>query len=458
LLALLVLRPGGKRDPKTAPLLFLLAAGLGTAALLWPFGELIRLLPGLAWIFPIRFLSWAAFASATLAALELDRLTRDIREDPRAIRWVVASALLLGAAAIIAFIQLHPLHAAAGGTVSQIRALVVTELTLLLIAGWGLLAASAKIAARVVPLGFSLLAGFELFYQGERYYRFLDPDLLDRSTPLVAFLQSQPPPFRIVGERTVFYPNSNVLPHLEEIRTHDPSERRDYVEFLDQTCGYEPEAYFKDIADLNAPALDFLNVRYLISSPNRQPPGEKWREVYRGRDGTVFENDRVLFRAFSPRRRIWIPGGGAGSRWTQNATEDIGSEFRRIARETDWKERAYLTGAGGSRREEANPTIMVQDYRESAHQISFRAVGEGRGALVLSVVQDGGWRARDDRGNPLETTRANGPFLALLVPAGDHRIALTYTEPGFWPGAIVSGATVLLLLIVGGAARSRKKN
>ena len=39
--------------------------------------------------------------------------------------------------------------------------------------------------------------------------------------------------------------------------------------FLDRAAGYRPTDYFKKIENLDTPALDFLNVKYLISAPGR---------------------------------------------------------------------------------------------------------------------------------------------------------------------------------------------
>ena len=52
---------------------------------------------------------------------------------------------------------------------------------------------------------------------------------------------------RIVAEDGVLFPNTNIFAGVEDVRTHDPVERRDYVEFLDATCGFTPSDYFKSI-------------------------------------------------------------------------------------------------------------------------------------------------------------------------------------------------------------------
>jgi hypothetical protein len=199
----------------------------------------------------------------------------------------------------------------------------------------------------------------------------------------------------VVGDGYVAYPNTNVLAGLEEIRTHDPIERREYVEWLDRAAGYPPAPYFKYLADVNAPALDRLNVRYFVGRPNRDAPGPRWRKVYDGREGTLFENTHALPRVFpSP----------------------------------------------------ARPALAeVASYGESTNSAEFRVRAPSEGALIeTSLTQDGGWSATSSAG-PVRTVRGSGPFVALEVPGGDQSVRLRYLPPGFREGAAMSAGTVLLL-------------
>src|SRR5207244_9184595 len=138
-------------------------------------------------------------------------------------------------------------------------------------------------------------------------------------TTHIRCLRAQAQPFRIVSSGTALYPNTNVFALVENVGTHDPAERRDYVEFLDKTAGYPPFDYFKSVRDLNSPALDFLNVRYLATPPGQLLPGPKWTLAYEGSDGRVFENSAVLPRVFSPRDIELVSQIPAGRFRTMNA-------------------------------------------------------------------------------------------------------------------------------------------
>jgi uncharacterized membrane protein YfhO len=91
--------------------------------------------------------------------------------------------------------------------------------------------------------------------------------------------------------------------------------------------------------------------------------------------------------------------------------------------------------------------VRVSDYRESTNSADFRTGAPGGPAVVVaSLVQDGGWTARDETGSPLSTGKANGPFLAVEIPGGDQRIRQRYAPPGSKAGAVVTFATGALLL------------
>ena len=221
---------------------------------------------------------------------------------------------------------------------------------------------------------------------------------------------------------------------------------------MNTTCGYPPAEEFKVIRDVNAAALDFLNVRYLLSPPGRASPAPKWSPVYSGGDGTVFENRQWLPRVFTP-QTISLVRGPDGASVGANAMELFGGALSGIAGVTDWRSRAYVLGR--ETRDFANGEAEVTEYRESTNRISFRTRSSGEEVLlVASLVQDGGWSARDASGQAIEVSRANGPFLALRVPKGDRRILLKYRPPGM---ALGGGISLASLVAVGGWALIRSR-
>ncbi len=439
---LLLLRPGGPRDRRQLALVAPTLFGLGVAIGAWPFAEIAGHLPLLRMMFPLRLFSWVALAAPAIAAIEIDRLRRDLAVSRRPLAAYLLATGALAALALAAARHFQPLHAATGGLDSQRQALVWSLAVLGTGAAAAVIASRSTVVLRALPFLLALFTAAELINQGQRLYRFGSPAALFPATPLTLFLARQPGPFRVVGEGGAVYPGTNIFAGVEDVRTHDAIERRDYVLFLDAAAGYPPAAYFKHFQNLDASVFDFLNVRYRIAAPGAPAPGGKWAPVYAGPDATAFENRRALPRAFAPGNLIFVPGR-PGAR---SAADAFGPRFREIAKRDDWADTASVLAAADD--STPNGPAAVTDYRESVNEASFRVAvqaGAARALIVTSLVQDGGWSARDGASRSLEVTRANGPFLAIWVPAKTTSVHLSYQPPGFRVGTAISAAALLLL-------------
>ena len=451
--ALLVFRPGSRRNRSELALWGLLLCGFGVAVCAWPLAEIFARIPGIRYVFPLRFNGWVALAAPAIAALELERYMKDAREGRATPAAAVAIPLLLGAGGFALHRYLLGVRQADGSL-----AFHQGQLTLIL-AVLGL-SALVAVAARGRPgtyvAAMTLLCGAELVDQWSVLNRLYARELLFPEPPLVRFLHAQPGTFRVAGIGPTLFPSTNVFARLEDVRTHDAVERRDYMAFLDATCGYPYADYFKMIRNMDAPALDFLNVRFALGGPRDTAPGPRWRPVYAGVDGTAFENASVLPRAFAPSRIRFVAPPPARPWPVLDAAAAFGPAFSEIAALTDWSAIAYVLAEGGP--EAANSAVEVSEYAEATNAASFRArVPEGGpdGWVVLSLVQDGGWSARDAAGSVIASGLANGPFLALRIPPGERRIALRYCPPGMRLGSMISLST--LLLVAAAAVRARRR-
>ncbi len=451
--ALLVLRRGSARPRGEAVLWGIALIGFGQAVCLWPLAEIFARVPAFRYVFPLRFNAWVALALPVIAAFELDRYARDLRERRRGPAAILVAAAVLGASGLGLYAYLWKLRRTGGGLRFQTLQLAMI---LLVLAAAALLAWTVRARPEVFVASLTLLCGVELLYQWSGLNRLYSPALLFPETPLLHFLHGQTGAFRVAGRGPVLFPGTNVFALLEDVRTHDAVERRDYMEFLDRTCGYLYADYFKKLGNLDAPALDFLNVRYVLDAPGASAPGVRWRPVYSGTDGTVFENARVLPRAFSPERIRRVPPPPSRPWPVLDAAKAFGPAFPQLTATDDWRATAWLLDEGEP--EAANGAVEISNYAERTNSASFEArVGSGAPAfVVLSLIQDGGWSARDDRGE-IPTLLANGPFLALRVAPGSHRIRLLYRPPGLLLGASVSAATLALLAAAAVVSRRARK-
>jgi hypothetical protein len=317
----------------------------------------------------------------------------------------------------------------------------------LVLAILGLAGALALARPRLLATGLAVLCGLELLSHWRAVNHRYPSAWFFPNVPILDFLRTQRGVFRVAGKGPFLFPSTNVFARLEDIRTHDADERYDYLQFLDRTCGYPYDEYFKTLRNLDAPALDFLNVRYVLAEAGSAAPGPRWRQVYAGADGTVFENGRVLERAFAPRRIrrvLEAPRRGVGPIF--DAARAFGPAFSEVTAVSDWADAAWVLGGVGG--ETSNPPVEISDYVETTNAAAFttRVSGADPAYVVLSLLQDGGWSARDESGEALSTSLANGPFLAVRVPPKTRRVLLTYRPPGLRVGIAVSALTLAALV------------
>lgn len=453
---LLIGRPGSRRSRAEVPLLLLLLAGLGAGIGIWPFPEIINLLPMLRMIIPTRFLVWLVPAGIALATLELDRLEKDFSRGRRTALWLLVPVALLTAAAWAIHRRYYPEHLAAGGAYAQHIFFVQALLVLAATGGIALWWAAGKSAgrSRVAILLLAALSGANLFANGRLLFRFEPASYLFPATPLTRFLAKQPEPFRIVGEGAALFPNSNVFAAAEDILVHDPLARRDYLEFLHATCGVDPAAYFKFLGNPDSRALDLMNVCFLVTGPGGPPPrGSRWEEVYSGADGCVFRNRDVLPRVFAPASVVRMtPARPWQGKRQSNFFEAYGPAIHSVGPETDFRQTGWFLAQSGfpARSFAGNDRLTISDFHEETNGANFlaRVSGNYPAVAVASYVQDGGWSARDSSGRALATSQIDGPFLALLLPPGEHWITLTWRPPGWRAGCAISLATLLAVLFL----------
>jgi hypothetical protein len=169
---------------------------------------------------------------------------------------------------------------------------------------WDLIAPASVLVLMLVPRRFvpavgAALLSIDLFVLNggfnalvaERYYK---PRL-----PIVEELRRRAPaePFRVVGLEWMFLPNASAQYGLEDIRGSDPMSYESYTSVLKPIVVDDPGIDFDRVVNVQDALLDRLNVRYLMTEPGAEPGG-RWRAVYRGADGSLFENPSARGRFF----------------------------------------------------------------------------------------------------------------------------------------------------------------
>lgn len=216
-------------------------------------------------------------------------------------------------------------------------------------------------------------------------------------------------PFRILGLDWAFLPNSAAQYGLEDVRGTDPMEWNDYVRFFRVAEAKDKSIDVKRIVDPTHVAIDFLNVRYLLTVPDAGLGG-KWERLYSGPDGELYENNNFIARFFVPPllRRV------QKSRWE-----------RELQQSRDFHQTPLIYGP-------ELPAVVVNPADatvtcRSVSPVEFRLrVAGSRAALVASSQPAMRWWEVRVNKRVVPAVRVNGAFLGFWVPAGVSDVTVRY--------------------------------
>ena len=411
----------------------------------WPgFSEAMHLLIPIGAHARLRFL--LAFALAFQAAAAIDR-SRTHRAPLVVALGVVAIALV----AIFTGIEFPP---AVRDRRAHALMLAIPALAVLASCAAMLLfrtrAATAVFIAAVVA---------EMWTAGRGFNPPASETLLYPRTPIIARLEqlrvAGREPFRIVGYGAMLFPNIATVYGFEDIRVHDPMAGNRYLEFLAQTSSFDPTEYFGMWGDIDSPVLDFLNVRYLAVDPNVDVADRaRYRLVYEGPDGRIFENTSVLPRFYAP-RNVVIEFRDEEFRWRLRGMKDKWAHTA-LLDELELENQQMHDDFFNPRPDDApTASVSIVEASDTAYRISADAP---RYTLVASSIPWWpGWKI-ERNGQRIEPIRVNHAFIGFAVPPGQSEIRIRYAPSTWFWGSAVSIATAIALLaigICGSAARGR---
>jgi hypothetical protein len=425
-----------------AAVAFLLALGGESVFQGWAY----KLLPGFGQLrAPARAILLLDFALAGLAALGLDRLLGPLDKRAqtafrglwRGLVWVSAAAMLVGGSwAYLVIYQAQDRDPTLFWRVSAAGSGVVFALLML---GATLAWLGARRSGRLRRTTLGWLAAGLIFVDLASVGAYTDlgakPPTAGFDHPqVIEFLQHEPGVFRI-DSRTdagdVWQPSLALLSGLYDVSGVDnPLVVSDVARYWEGTGGRSTRLY------------DLLGVRYLLGSKDVVLDWDKFTLVNQSDPlVNVYRNEAALPRAFMVYRAVVV--------------ENQEDAWARI-HQPDFDPASTVVLEGGE-------PLELQPDVEGRVQISLyepdRVVMEvdsgAGGYLFLSDPFYPGWRARIDDA-PAEILRANYAFRAVAVPAGSHRVTMTFA-PGTWAvGLGFSLATCLLALILAGVAIGRR--
>jgi hypothetical protein len=271
-----------------------------------------------------------------------------------------------------------------------------------------------------------------------------------------------PAPERFIVEGDAMPTNTGLIFGLRDWRVQDPmlTERaHQAAAMLDPDL---PKSVWTDynmiLLNIHQPVAPLLGVRYFIFPAGVNPNTPSLE------DPTVPPFTRL---AYKEGLGLWRAEGVPGFSYLSDNITVTGNqaEAERWMEQLDWQQtRAYpaMVEAAPQRVADIKPDpagaspgkTFVLEYVPG--HIKVRAEATRPALLVISESWYSGWRATLD-GRPAEILRANYLSQGVVVPAGIHTVELNYEPDAFRYGALISGAGMLGLAVLGAWAWWRRR-
>jgi hypothetical protein len=196
-------------------------------------------------------------------------------------------------------------------------------------------------------------------------------------------------------------------------------------------------------ADVARAVLDRFSVRSVLTARPFPSLGLDQRDAHASDSVRWLHNPTALPRAYAV-PTVARPGPRGTPPWVRLTQID--------ARQAVMMDRDPLPDVA---RQPFTPAVWLSDDPD---RLDLRVSTRAPGLLVVSTTWMPGWSALVD-GREERVLRGN--HCQQVVPiraAGEHRIVLSYTPPGFWAGAALSLASVTAWLVVGLALLVRRRS
>ncbi len=212
-------------------------------------------------------------------------------------------------------------------------------------------------------------------------------------------------------------------------------------------------SHLKTMLEPQDRTLDLLNVRYILIPPDHSElnDDQRWREVAERskaetyRDFRIIENLNVLPRAWLVNRVKTAYEGDQLKLIRGEVTSQGETEYDpRTTVLVDHETAATLESALKSENEISAGAARIIEH--SPTQIIVEAETKVPSVLVLSEIALPGWEAQVDH-KSVEIMRVNYDLRGVALPAGRHRVELSYRPRSLKIGVVVSLATALCLFL-----------
>ena len=413
--------------------------------LAWPgISTLFHLIFSLAANARLRLLLCFLLSIQAAAALTLIERERE---------WWFLAGIAIAAAVLLLLMNTTDFPNAAAKDTAMLA--ILPSMVVLLVAALIPVFGRFRMAPTVVLIVFVIA---ELWKVGRGWNPTLPASMWYPETPVITAmkkLQAREPankPFRIVAMGPVFFPNAPTMFGFEDIRAHDPMANGRYLGVLRVVTGYDPSDYFAKWENLSTPLVNFLNVKYVMSAPQWRPVDQnRYRLVYEGKDGTIFENREVLPRFFP----------------TRNVILEFKRDYflNRLLNLSDWGSTAIVSELPVENDRERTdllaprtpdaPEPVVTMISASPTEFVMRIQAPRYAMISSSQAFWPGWYV-EQNGQRIHPLEVNGAFLGFVVRPGESIVRVWYAPLTWRIGAGISIVTLLLLVLPWRVSRRRR--
>jgi len=196
--------------------------------------------------------------------------------------------------------------------------------------------------------------------------------------------------------------------------------------------------------------LENLSVGFLATSPGAEPSDVDGSNpiadgsiqlVYKGPDGRIYKLKNALPRAFLVPSVIVAPDPQTSLKMLVDRKFDARKAAIVIGGEAAAK--TALSTLGSSSANFAGAATIIGDR---VNDVDIEVNTPQPAMLVLNDSWDSGWRAEVD-GVRQPISRVNYAFRGVVVPSGKHNVKFLYRPPLVLIGLVISGVTIILLVI-----------
>ncbi|MEJ5310735.1 MAG: oligosaccharide flippase family protein [Anaerolineae bacterium] len=308
----------------------------------------------------------------------------------------------------------------------------------------------------------AILLLVDLLAFGAGFNPVVDPDLLDYTPPVVAFLRQDTSVWRFStfdphGRKT-FNANSGMFYDLQDVRGYDslfPAQYARYMGWIEpqNELLYNRIAPFTQFASLDSPLTDLLNVKYIITE--EEIPLPKYKLVYQDQSVRVYENLGVAPRAFTMPVQATLVAPNVES--IGEIVQQYDPRFYAII------EQDFAANIPYAPDTPTPATLQAQTIRNyQRNEVLIETTVNGPTWLVLTDTYFPGWKAfvrpagaaeEDEREVPI--ARIAGNFRGVLLEGDDLAngalVRFKYSPNSVKIGAFVSflaGMVVIFLTVV----------